>query len=290
MNIQEALAGIVRRTANNLAFNILEIGSLPLEGPPEPFYNLIHYFPGTRINAFEVDADLCKKINAKAISGLVHHPIALGRTEEVRPFYITNHPMCCSLYRPNEKLLERFNNMEVAMLKSVSTIKTVSLDYFTANNNIGPVDFIKIDIQGAELDVFQGGVTTLSDVVAIVSEIEFIHHYENQPLFGDVSAFLAGQGLSFHSFLGLMGRALKPTIMNNDPDYASQHIWSDALFLKDPMHLNAFSADQLLKQAVIALMYNCPDVSVYCLTEYDKRHNTAIAQELLAYARTSGRN
>lgn len=288
MNIHEALAGIVQRVANNITFNILEIGSLPLEGEPEPFHGLIHSFPGSRINAFEVDAELCKTLNSKTTSGLVHHPVALGRSEEERPFYITNHPMCCSLYKPNEKLIERFHNMEVAMLKAVSTIKTVSLDYFTAKNNIGPVDFIKIDIQGAELDVFQGGVTTLRDVVAIVAEVEFIHHYENQPLFGDVCAFLAGQGLSFHNFLGLAGRALKPTVMNNNRNFPSQHMWSDALFLKDPMQLDAFSSDdQLLKQAVLALMYGCPDVSVYCLMEYDRRHGTAIAQELLAFAGTS---
>jgi FkbM family methyltransferase len=290
MNIHEALAGIVQRTENYLTFNILEIGSLPSEESPEPFHSLIHSFPGSRINAFEVDAELCKTLNSKAISGFVHHPIALGRREEERPFYITNHPMCCSLYKPNEKLLERFNNMEMSMLKAVSTIKTVSLDYFTAKNNIGPVDFIKIDIQGAELDVFRGGVTTLRDVVAIVTEVEFIHLYENQPLFGDVSAFLAEQGLSFNKFLEVGGRALKPTILDNNPNLPGQFMWSDSLFLKDPMHLDTISSDQLLKQAVLALMYGCPDVSLYCFMEYDRRHSTTITRELLlAFAGTSDR-
>jgi FkbM family methyltransferase len=290
MNIQEALVGIVHRTASHLTFNILEIGSVPVEGAPEPFHSLIHSFPGSRINAFEVDAELCNTLNSQAISGLVHHPVALGRTEEERPFYITNHPVCCSLYKPNEKLLKKFNNMEMSMLKAVSTIKTVSLDYFIAKNNIGPVDFIKIDIQGAELDVFQGGVTTLRDVVAIVTEAEFIHLYENQPLFGDVCAFLAEQGLSFSKFLEVGGRALKPTILNNNPNLPGQFMWSDSLFFKDPMHLDAFSSDQLLKQAVLALMYGSQDVSLYCFMEYDRRHSTTIARELVfAFTGTSDR-
>ena len=63
------------------------------------------------------------------------------------------------------------------------------------------VDFIKIDIQGAELDVFKGGVDTLKDVVAIVSEVEFIPHYIDQPLFGDVCSFLTEKGFMFHKFL-----------------------------------------------------------------------------------------
>lgn len=65
--------------------------------------------------------------------------------------------MCSSLYKPNEKLVSLYNNMEVAMLKSIESIETDSLDYFTKENSIESVDFIKIDIQGAELDVFQGG-------------------------------------------------------------------------------------------------------------------------------------
>lgn len=232
MNIYEALVRIVRRTANLLTFNIMEIGALPLEGNPEPFHSLIRSFPGSRINAFEVDPELCMRLNSKAINGLVYHPVALGRREEERPFYMTNHPMCASLYKPNERLIERYNGMEVAMLKAVSTIKTVSLDYFARENNIGPVDFIKIDIQGAELDVFQGGTSTLKDVVAIVTEVEFIHHYENQPLFGDVCDFLAKCNLSFHKFLGLAGRSLKPVTLNGDPYFVTQHIWTDAMFLR----------------------------------------------------------
>jgi len=290
MNIQEVLVDIVHRTASSLTFNILEIGSAPLDGAPEPFHSLIHSFPGSRINAFEVDAELCKSLNSKTISGIAYHPVALGRREEERPFYITNHPMCCSLYKPNEKLLKQFNNMEMSMLKAVSTIMTVSLDYFIAKNNIGPVDFIKIDIQGAELDVFEGGVTTLRDVVAIVTEAEFIPLYENQPLFGNICAFLAEQGLSFSKFLEVGGRALKPTILNNNPNLPGQFMWSDSLFFKDPLHLDAFSSDQLLKQAVLALMYGSQDVSLYCLMEYDKRHSTTIARELVfAFTGTSNR-
>ncbi len=173
------------------------------------------------------------------------------------------------------------------MLKNVSTIKTVCLGYFIDANNIGPGDFIKIDIQGAELDVFQGGVSTLTDVVAIVTEVEFIPLYENQPLFGNVCDFLTKSGLSFHKFLGMAGRALKSTIVNNNPNSATQHMWADTMFVKNLMEFDAFSSDQLLKLAVLASMYGSQDVSTYCLKEYDKRQGTEIYRELLS---TEGTN
>lgn len=291
MSMNEALLNIVRRTANELTFNILEIGARPEGGRPEPFHRLLRSFPGSRINAFEVDPELCKTLNSQAPGGLVYHPVAMGRSEEERPFYETSYPMCASLYKPNEKLLERYNNMEVATLKNVSAIKTVSLDYFTRENNIGPVDFIKIDIQGAELDVFQGGTATLKDVVAIVTEVEFVHHYENQPLFGDVCSFLANCGFAFHKFLGVAGRSLKTVQSMNNPGLMTQHMWGDVMFIRDLGQLDVFSDDQLLKLAVLASMYGSPDVSVYGFMEYDKRHGTEIAGELaFALAPKVGRN
>ena len=80
--------------------------------------------------------------------------------------------------------------MEVAYLKQETEIDTITLDYFIEQNNIGKIDFVKIDVQGAELDIFQGGFNTLKNVLKIVTEVEFIHHYIDQPLFGDVCKFL----------------------------------------------------------------------------------------------------
>src|SRR5262249_37535612 len=148
----------------------------------------------------------------------------LGRTEETRPLYETMHPMCTSLYRPNEALLDCYNNLEVAKLKSIGSVDTVSLDRFTRDRDMASGDFIKIDIQGAELEVFQGGNETLRNVLGIVTEVEFVPVYLDQPLFGDVSHFLSQHGLMFHKFIDLAGRTLRPTIANNDPNFAVQHL------------------------------------------------------------------
>jgi len=271
---------MVRRASGSLAFNIIEVGARPVDGGPEPFYSVLDWFPGSRIHAFEVERDLCEQLNRTARPGVVYHPVALGRAEEKRPFYQTAHPMCASLYRPNERLIERYHNMEVAMLRSVGSISTVSLDYFVRENGIGPVDFIKIDVQGAELEIFEGGTSTLRDVVAVISEVEFIPCYQQQPLFGDVCAFLTRQEIGFHKFLTLAGRALRPTMVDNNPNTATQHMWADAMFLRDTLQAERLSSDQLLKMAVLALMYGSPDVAVFCCMEYDRRHVTGLGREL----------
>jgi FkbM family methyltransferase len=281
MNI-DPLIRIISETEKSLNFTILEIGALPIGGN-EVFHSLLEIFPGSRIIAFEIDNGLCEDLNKKAPPGLKYYPVALGRTEETRRFYQTVHPMCSSLFIPNEQLLNRYNNLEVAMLKSAGTLDTVSLDGFVRNNDIGTVDFIKIDIQGAELEVFEGGIATLKDTLAIVCEVEFVQLYLNQPLFGDVCNFLFKQGILFHKFLGLAGRTLKPVILQNDINFATQHLWSDAMYLRDIAQFNSLSSQQLLKYAVISNLYNSLDVALFCILEHDKREGTCMAEKYLEF-------
>ena len=277
----KSVGEMVRGVDPTLAFTILEIGALPIAGQKEPFHLLLDIFPESRIIAFEVDKDLCEELNQKAEPGIRYYPVALGRKEEHRPFYVTNHPMCSSLYKPNEKLNNMYNNMEVAMMKFVESVETVSLDYFTNKNNIASVDFIKIDVQGAELDVFQGGPETLQDVVAIVSEVEFIHHYVDQPLFGDVCSFLAEKEMMFHKFLRTGGRSLKPIILGNDPNLPIQYIWSDAIFIKDIFKIPDLPSAKLLKLGLLAFLYGSPDVAYHCFKVYDGKNGTGLHKSFL---------
>ena len=69
------------------------------------------------------------------------------------------------IIEPDEKLMKLYNNLQFAYLKKIEEIETVNLDLFIKNQKIKFIDFIKIDIQGAELDVFQGGLSCLKNVL-----------------------------------------------------------------------------------------------------------------------------
>jgi FkbM family methyltransferase len=220
-------------------------------------------------------------MSRSAKDGVKYYPLALGERNERRKFYITQHPMCCSLYEPNDSLNSLYNNLEVAYLARQSTIETINLDFFAQEYGVDAIDFIKIDVQGAELDIFKGGSQVLKNVLAIVSEVEFIPHYVDQPLFGDVCAYLSQHDLMFHKFIGFGGRALKPIVINNDANNPSQLIWSDAIFIR---HVNAIphsSDHQLLKLSVLAAVYNSPELSYHCLAHYDQRNGTTLSTEFL---------
>jgi FkbM family methyltransferase len=258
-----------------LNFVIANIGCRPVGSGPEPFEAILECFPGSQIIGFEADKDLCEKLNKEASSGYNFFYQALGQKNEKRNFYNTENSMCSSLYQPNEKFIERYHAFEVMKLKNITQIDTVSLDHFVLENQIEKIDLIKIDIQGAELDVFKGGKNTLKTTLFIISEVEFNTMYINQPLFGDVHNFLIKENFMFNKFLGFQGRTIKPTIINNNMGFAgTQHIWSDAIFVKDLEKIKELDDQQVLKLAFISFLYSNPDMTSFCLSEYDLRRKT----------------
>ena len=276
MNVKEILNKLIlnlKELDNVLTFRILEIGALNL-GKKEKFYDLLNYFPNSEIIGFEVDKNICKKMNSVSKVGVKYFPFAIGKKKEIRKFYETNHPMCSSLYKPNHNLLSLYNNMEISFLKEESEIETVDLDTFVSENKIGNVDFLKIDVQGAELDIFKGATKTLKNSLFIISEVEFLKIYENQPLFGDVSNFLSDNDFMFHKFLGMGGRSLKPLILNNNKNFPSQHLWSDAIFIKNVLMIKKLTSREILKLSVISILYECFDLGFFCLNIHDELFKT----------------
>jgi FkbM family methyltransferase len=278
----KSLARMIQEVNPALTFSLFEIGSRAVTSHPEPFYEILDLFPGSRAFGFEIESELCDKMNSQAKDGLFYFPYALGEREEDRTFYITQAPMCSSLYEPNEACLGLYNNMHYASLKDKIKIRTISLDYFVSKNSIDSIDFIKIDIQGAELDVFRGGVNSLSKCLYVVTEVGFVHLYKKQPLFDEVSSFLCSQGFMFHKFLNIGWRSLKPIVLNNDINSGSQMLWADAVFYRNPSTLEKFSSEQLLKLSVLSCINSSPDLTYFCLRLFDNRESTDLARQFLS--------
>ena len=269
--VYERLVGAARSRFPQLRFEILEIGALPLGESPEPFHRLLDDFPGSRLHAFELDPQSCEELRRRARSGMQVHQLGIGRRRERRTVHLTRHSMCTSLYPPNQPLLECFHNMEFASLRDAVEIETTSIDEFATEIGLDRVDFVKIDIQGAELDAFQGGVRSLRSCVAIVTEVEFVELYEQQPLFADVDRELRRQGFMLHKFMGMAGRALRPLVLANDPCHASWHLWSDAMFVRSLWDWPEMAPEALVRLGLLAYLYGSPDITYQCLMICDHR-------------------
>ena len=277
----EKLAEIIQKTKIDIKFTIAEIGAKPLdnENSKPRFYKILDYFPSSEIIGFDIKKEVCEEMNLKASKGIKYYPYALGKKNEKRKLYITEHPMCTSLYKPNEELSKLYNNLHYMNLKEETEIETITLDTFAEQNLVKEIDFIKIDVQGAELDVFKGSEKLLNKVLKIICEVEFIPLYKDQPLYGDISNFLNKYNFMFNRFLKLSGRTLKPLIANKDPNVASQHMWTDAIFIKNVESIHNLNDEKLLKLSLLSAIYNSLDLTFFCLSIYDKKNSTTLAND-----------
>ena len=89
-------------------------------------------------------------------------------------------------------ILEKFPNSQRFKVERKISIDVKKID----DLNLPEADFIKIDIQGGELNSLIGAQNFLEGIFGLELEIEFLTMYNKQPLFGDVSSWLAKKNLS----------------------------------------------------------------------------------------------
>jgi FkbM family methyltransferase len=207
-------------------------------------------------------------------------PRALGDGNQAT-FHRTHYPGCSSLLAPDPNVIDLFATIGCSpgwnfYVEHTETIETVRLDDLKPNLI---VDFLKIDVQGYELEIMRHGRKTLSNAIVIESEVEFLPMYRNQPLFGDVQCFLRDQGFMLHKLIDVAGRPFKPFLPPNPFLPISQLLWADAIFIRDFTQLSGFTDDGLLKAAVILdMIYSSYDLATLLLTEYDRRLQTDLRQ------------
>jgi FkbM family methyltransferase len=142
------------------------------------------------LNVILVEPD---PIEAKALEGQKQGcvlPYALWNEETDLILNINNSPGTSSVFEANMPFLQQFEDAHRFKVKEKVTIKTKTIDGLVRSNEIDSVDFVKMDVQGGELAILQGGEKFLKEnIVGLEAEVEFAPMYINQPLFSDVDIF-----------------------------------------------------------------------------------------------------
>ncbi len=268
--------------------HIIDVGAMWL-GEADVLYRNLLGRPGSRVIGFEPIGPECDKLNAMAGPDQVFLPYAIGDGTE-RTFYITNSAMTSSLYEPNTELLRHFPAIE-ALTRVVKRmpIRTHRLDDVT---EVTTCHYLKLDVQGAELDVLRGSVRLLDQTAVIQCEVEFLPMYKGQPLFAEVDAFLRARGFLLHrlsqpsaSFV----HPFKPSAQaQGNPKLGTQTMWADAIYIPDMTRLHTLDPDRLLRAAMILHeVLRHPDMAALMFLHHDRLTGSSIWPEYLR--RVTGR-
>lgn len=149
---------------------------------------------------------------------------ALSDTDGDMALHLCRKPMASSTFEPNVPFLARFPDVSRFDVMASMNVASTRLDAL----DLPGCDFIKVDVQGGELSVLRGAGNLLDSCLGVEAEVEFLPIYRDQPLFGDVSAYLAGFGLEFTDFVSL-NRWRRDRF-----DGRGQLVSGDALYLRAP--------------------------------------------------------
>lgn len=115
---------------------------------------------------------------------------------------LARNPSTSSVYPANQELLEKFDDKvgyPPRSLDKLLEVECIDIDTAVQNENVPLVNFIKLDIHGAEYEAIQGAARSLSDAcVGCMVESWFIDIHQGQKLIFDVEARLAEMG--FYKF------------------------------------------------------------------------------------------
>ena len=256
---EKKLNTILSNMPDKQCINFVDIGAA---GGLEPRWKAIEKH--ISYYGFEPDKRSINELNIKInkIKNKYFYPFALWSTNGSIDLNLCKSPGCSSVFKPNNSFLNRFPNSERFNVASEDSLDCVSLD----DLNISRCDFMKLDIQGAELEVLKGAKKTLSNTLGLEIEVEFVHLYTNQPLFGDLCAFLSTHNFELMDFTNIQrwGR-------HSINERLGQAVFGDALFLKSPEyilenHNNIETISAYLKILLIYRRFDLIDILLKHLT------------------------
>ncbi|HEX7360782.1 MAG TPA: FkbM family methyltransferase [Bryobacteraceae bacterium] len=233
---------------------IVDIGAQSLAGESHSYAALLGIL-GVQVVGFDpLREKLLERADKEAFPGLTLLPFAIGDGSS-HTLHINNDDSTSSLFPLNGAHNSCFDHL--ATLRAIRTeeVTTRRLDDVLPE---GPVDFLKLDVQGSELMVLQAAERTLSQTAVVHCEVEFSPIYVNQPLFPSVHEFLTS-----HNFvlIDLLIPNRYHYIVPSGRSTQDRLLWADAVFFHETS-----DSETLAVQALIAAsVYKKPTLAEHLL-------------------------
>jgi FkbM family methyltransferase len=167
---------------------------------------LYYKFPKCKIVMVEANPNCEPHLR---LLGKPYEIVALSNKEGYANLYVeTINPVAtgASLYKENT---DWYGDGKYETI-TVPTKTLDSCNYFEGQ----PIDFIKIDVQGSELDILNGGEQTIKNTQFVLIEASLAEYNQGAPLVGDIVDKMNEYGfhildiVEYHSFPHLYGGAI----------------------------------------------------------------------------------
>jgi len=247
---------------------VVDIGANPIDGDP-PYRKMLE-LGLCQVTGFEPQAEALQELNNSKGPLETYLPYCVG-DGALHTLYECAASGMTSLFKPDPRYLALFNDFDLlGEVTSTAQVETRRLDDIS---EISALDFLKIDIQGGELAVFESGKDKLSDAVFVQTEVSFMPLYQGQPLYWEIDRELRAQGFVPHSFAAVKNWPITPYAdPANYRQGINQLLEADAVYVKDFVDTDTLTDEQLKQIAMIAhYCYGSHDLTSRCLSALIRR-------------------
>ncbi len=255
-------------------------------------------FPAERMTfiGFEPDKEEATRLNAVSTTdGVRRRFVAAGlwSTSGVQELEHNNIGGGSSFLPQNRKITDRWkfenpgearNARDIFFPVKRERMEVVSLADWAASAQIGKIDFLKLNVQGAEKDILIGAGPLLDDILGILVEVSFVESYRDRPMFVDIDSMLRQHGFSFFDLLAhhYVGRSESPIVaqhltvsegkLGQLVSSWGQLVEGHALYLRDPIaDGSALEFERTVKLAALAEAFGQVEFAFELLNWLGKR-------------------
>lgn len=229
---------------------------------------------GFEPNEAEV-ADLNRRAAAEGLD-FRYEPVGLWSEPGHVTFYSNKNAGGGAFYEQNRDVTDRwkfqnteakFDSRDIFYPIGQEQWRVTSIDRWAADAGVTDLDFMKLNVQGAELEILQGSTSLLGRVIGVMAEMSFVESYRKRPMFADIDIFLRGHGFAFFDFIGhhYIGRTGSPITARHTPGLYPLHgqlIEGHGIYFRDPIDdrhrgrdLAGYDRDKLLKLVSFAEVF-----------------------------------
>ena len=222
---------VLTRLLSEADLKFVDVGGRGDAFPPLlPFAHLARYyvFEPEVTEAARLEEEFAHKQTWRSVVVMAE---AVGRTRGLANLYVTENPGMSSLLEPDPAVVRRICGWRKFGVRSVLQVPVGPLDEAADRHGFLDAAFLKLDTQGSELDILQGGTRVLESAVGIYTEASFQPFYKGQHLFSDLDSYLRSQGFTLFS----MERTMLRRSRFHKTMYSRRMItWAHCLYLREP--------------------------------------------------------
>lgn len=219
------------------------------------------------LTLYEADRECIEQIKAKennAFGKVNVIPYCVSSKRGIGDLYINYHPTTNSIYKFNENFKDYcglFDHIfgEYRLGDACKKVKTESIEFYSfrdilENECTCPVDFLSLDIQGAEYDVLHGARDIIKEhCLGIVLEVSFAEIYKKQKKFFSIHNLLESMNFELIE-VGQFSR-FSPISLPTGFRSEEQQLQAEAIYIKKISELNKKDDPSILyKSAFFALL------------------------------------